>query len=159
MQTDMFVKLYNLPEEIPGLDRLKNEGIEIRRALPVDKHLIVSYIKDVFSDGWASECDVSFSNKPVSCFVAVKEKKIIGFACYNATCIGFFGPTGVSPDFRSKGVGKALLFKALLSMWEEGFAYAIIGWVDDALEFYKKTVNAVAIEDSAPGIYKRMVSY
>ena len=44
-----------------------------------------------------------------------------------------------------------------LSMWEEGYGYAIIGWADEALEFYKKSVNAIVIEDSAPGVYKRMI--
>jgi hypothetical protein len=159
MQTDMLVKLYNLPSVIPGMEKLKEDGIEIRRALPMDKHLITSYVKETFSDAWASECDVSFTNKPVSCFAAVKNKKIIGFACYNATCFGFFGPTGVSEQFRNNGIGKALLFKCLLTMWEEGYAYAIIGWVDEALEFYKKVVNAVVIEDSSPGLYKRMINY
>jgi GNAT superfamily N-acetyltransferase len=158
MQVDMLVKLYNLPPEVPDLEKLKAEGIEFRRAMAIDKLRIVSYVKDTFSEGWASECDVSFSNKPATCFIAVKDKKIIGFACYNATCFGFFGPTGVSENFRNKGIGKALLLKCLLSMWEEGYAYAIIGWVDDALEFYKKTVNAIVIEDSAPGIYKRMIN-
>lgn len=157
MQTDMLVKLYNLPEEIPGLEKLKADGIEIRRVLPMDKHLIISYVKTNFSDEWASECDVSFSNKPISCFAAIKDKNIVGFACYNATCLGFFGPTGISNDYRNKGIGKALLFKCLLSMWEEGYAYAVIGWVGEALEFYQKAVNATVIENSAPGIYKRMI--
>jgi hypothetical protein len=44
-------------------------------------------------------------------------------------------------------------------MWEEGYAYAIIGWVDDALEYYMKTVIATVIEGSSPGIYKRMINF
>ncbi len=158
MAVDMLVKLYDLPDEIEGLKELKDEGILIKRALPLDKGKILEYVKDTFSVGWASECDVSFSNKPVSCYVAVKDKEIIGFACYEATAKGFFGPTGVTANFRGKGLGKALLFKCLHSMKEEGYAYAIIGWVDDALEFYKKTVNAQEIEDSFPGIYSRMIN-
>jgi GNAT superfamily N-acetyltransferase len=158
MPNDMLVKLYNLPNEIPNIEKLKEAGIEIKRALPVDKHIIVSYVKNTFSEGWASECDVSLSNMPVTCFVAVKDKNIIGFACYNATCLDFFGPAGVTEGFRNKGIGKVLLFKCLLSMREEGYAYAIIGWVEDAIEFYKKTVNAIVIEDSFPGVYQRMIN-
>lgn len=154
---DMLVKLYDLPPEIPGLERLKQEGIEIKRAMPLDKHKVVAYVKETFYEGWASECDVTFSNKPVSCFIAVKEKQVIGFACYNATCLGFFGPTGVNESFRGLGIGTALLLHCLRSMWEEGYGYAVIGWVDDALEYYKKTVNATVIEDSFPGVYKQRI--
>jgi hypothetical protein len=38
----------------------------------------------------------------------------------------------------------------------KGYGYAIIGDVGPA-EFYRKTVGAVEIPDSTPGIYKGMV--
>ena len=57
---------------------------------------------------------------------------------------------------RNKGVGKALLFACLEDMRAQGFAYAIIGGVGPA-EFYAKTVGAVAIEGSAPGIYRGLL--
>ena len=64
--------------------------------------------------------------------IAVREsgddqKEIVGFACYDATCMNFFGPTGVKESERGKGVGKALLLAALHAMKEQGYAYAIIG--------------------------------
>jgi hypothetical protein len=37
---------------------------------------------------------------PISCFIAVYEKSIAGFACYDATCKDFFGPTGVKKEFK-----------------------------------------------------------
>ncbi len=37
------------------------------------------------------------------------------------------------------------------------YAYAIIGWVGEAREFYIKTVNAIPIENSFPGVYSRMI--
>jgi len=158
MKLDMLVKLYDLPDNIPGLKELKKQGILIKRALPVDKHRIIEFIKDTFSKGWASECDTCFSNKPVTCFIAVKEKKIIGFACYDATARNFFGPMGITYTYRGKGIGRVLLLKCLLSMKEAEYAYAIIGCVDDAVEFYHKTVNAIIIDDSFPGIFSRMIS-
>jgi hypothetical protein len=42
-------------------------------------------------------------------------------------------------------------------MWENGYGYAIIGWTNDAIDFYKKTVQATVIENSSPGIYGRMI--
>ena len=157
MKGDMLVKLYNLKDNF-DYDELESNGIMIKRALPMDKSKILEYIKNEFSINWAYECDVIFSNKPISTFIAVKDKKVVGFAGYEATAKGFFGPTGVSENLRGKGVGTALLMKSLLSMREEGYAYAIIGWVDDAMEFYKKTVDAQVIEDSFPGVYSRRIN-
>ncbi|MDP5272873.1 GNAT family N-acetyltransferase [Chengkuizengella axinellae] len=155
---DMLVKLYDLSDEIVSLEELKKEGITIKRALAPDKFNIIEYVKDEFYDNWAGECDVAFSNKPISCFIAVKDKQVVGFACYDATAKGFFGPTGVSENVRGLGIGRALLYKSLISMREEGYGYAIIGAVDEAADFYKKTVHAVEIENSSPGVYERLIS-
>ena len=81
---------------------------------------------------------------------------MVGFACYEATAKDFFGPTGVNPDYRGKGIGKALLLAALHAMRAEGYAYAIIGSAGPTA-FYEKEVGAIAIPDSSPGIYKHML--
>ena len=94
--------------------------------------------------------------QPVSCFIAVQEGKIVGFACHDATCPNFFGPTGVEPKAQKGGIGKALLFACLEDMKHQGFGYAIIGGVGPA-EFYAKVVGAVAIEGSEPGIYRGLL--
>lgn len=154
---DLLVKLYSLEEDSELLHRLSAQGIEIKRALSPDKGRILDYIRRTHTEGYENECDVCFSNSPVSCYIAVKEKQIIGFACYEATAKNFFGPTAVNDSFHGRGIGKALLLKSLLSMRELGYAYAIIGWVDDALGFFLKTVDAQIIPDSLPGVYGRMI--
>lgn len=155
---DMLVRLYALPEVQPAVDELLAQGIEIRRAMPANKLLITEWIYEHFGSWWRSETDVAFSNKPVSCFIAVTEGgELAGFACYEATCKGFFGPTGVHTSMRGKGIGKALLLKCLEAMRNEGYAYAIIGGADDAVPFYKKVVGAQVIEGSDPGIFKDLL--
>jgi hypothetical protein len=155
---DMLVNLYTLNEEVPRLLELKQNGIEIKKALSPDKSLILDFVKKHFTQAWANECDASFSNNPVTCFIATYKSKVIGFACYEATAKNFFGPTGVDKKFEGRGVGKALLFKCLLSMKELGYAYAIIGGAEGAAGFYEKAVNAVMIKDSENGVYNRMVN-
>ncbi len=59
---------------------------------------------------------------------------------------------------RGMGIGEALLRSCLLAMKDEGYAYAVIGWVDGAEEFYEKTVGATVIEDSFPGVYRNLIS-
>ena len=51
-----------------------------------------------------------------------------------------------------------MLLKALESMRELGYAYAIIGWpTNSAVSFYKKCVGAIMIDEKSFGVYKRMI--
>ncbi|ODN31413.1 GNAT family N-acetyltransferase [Fervidobacterium thailandense] len=157
--SDLLVKLYALPALEPAVEELKKKGIEVKRPIGPEKLLVVEWVREKFGIHWASETDMCFSNKPISVFVAIdtlKENRIVGFACYDATVRGFFGPTGVDPSYRGLGVGTALLLACLHDMYNVGYAYAIIG---DAgpVEYYKKTVNAIEIPDSSPGIYRNMI--
>jgi GNAT superfamily N-acetyltransferase len=153
---DMLVKLYALPDSRPAYDRLLGAGIVMRRALAPEKHKVTAWVRQTFSEAWASETEVAFSRQPVFCFIAIQQKKIVGFACHDATCPNFFGPTGVDPKAQKNGIGKALLFACLEDMKGQGFGYAIIGGVGPA-EFYSKAVGAVAIESSEPGIYRGLL--
>lgn len=156
MPNDMLVKLYNL-KPTNCFEELEKQGILIKRALIIDKPKILEFVKTNFNDNWANECEYSLFNSPISCYIAAKNKEIIGFSCYDATFKNFFGPIGVAEAERQNGVGKALLYKCLNSMKELGYGYAIIGWVGGATEFYKKEVSAIVIEDSFPGIYKNLI--
>ena len=48
------------------------------------------------------------------------------------------------------------LIASLWDLWDQGYAYAIIG-AAGPVDFYVKTVNATIIPDSAPGIYTDML--
>ncbi len=155
--SDMLVKLYNLPPLEPAFKRAAKAGIAIRRALTPERVEALKRLSEAgFPDSWLSECEAAFSRQPVSCFLAVKEGKILGFSCYDTTLKGFFGPIGVLPDISGKGIGKALLLSCLHSMRAEGYGYAIIGWAGEP-EFFAKSAGAVEIPDSEPGIYKGML--
>ncbi len=155
--SDLLVKLYNLPELAPAVRSLEKEGIQVRRPASYEKHRILKYVSQTFDSGWSSECDVSFSHHPVSCFVATQAEQVIGFACYDCTRKNFFGPTGVSVPARGKGVGKALCLACLHAMAQAGYAYGIIGG-STADTFYIQTVGAMLIEGSEPGIYTDLLA-
>lgn len=150
---DLLVKLYELPDSRPIIVGLQKEGVNIRKAIAYEKRRVVDWVEDSFGRGWASECDVAFGNSPVSCFIATENKKIIGFACYESTAKNFFGPMGVEEQARNRGIGKALLLSCLQAMYASGYAYAIVGGADD-LGFYEKTIGAIEIPGSSPGIYR-----
>jgi ribosomal protein S18 acetylase RimI-like enzyme len=149
---DMLIKLYEIETQGSFEAEQKALGIKLRKPIGPEKHAIIAWVYDRFGDGWASEVEVALSNQPRTCIVAVKDSNIIGFACYDATALGFFGPIGVAKSHRKKGTGKALLNACLLDMKNKGYAYAVVGGVKD-LDFYKKTVGALEIPDSSPGIY------
>lgn len=150
---DMLVNLLNLPEKDLLFAALEKENIYIRRALAPDKVQIIAFVKEQSGVYASGECDVSFARIPISCYVATQGKKLIGYACYNATAPDFFGPTKVMDEMQGKKIGKALLLACLHAMRDEGYIYAIIGGVGP-VPFYEKCVGATLIPDSTPGVYK-----
>lgn len=150
---DMLVKLYDLKDDWGFLAEQAKQGITIRKPLGPEKHLIINWVRDNFSNAWASEADVAISNTPMTCFIAVQDRTLIGFSCYDATALGMFGPIGVAESSRGKGTGKALLLASLLDMKLKGYKYAVIG-MTELYEFYNKIAGAEVIPDSFPGFWK-----
>lgn len=149
---DLLVNLLNLPDDADDLQRLKEQGILVRRIQPYEMTILRKFVLDNFGANWADEVMSAFGHQPITCFVATHEKKIVGFSAYECTRRNFFGPTGVKESHRGRGIGRALLVAALRSMREMGYVYAIIGGVGPT-DFYSKCVGAVPIAGSDPGIY------
>ena len=150
--SDMLIKLYD------G-DFTADCPYRIIRVMTPNKYLLIKFVKDNFSEQWASECEACFAHLPTTCFAALNERnEIIGFAAYEATCKAFFGPLGVLPEYRKQGVGAALLKSALQGLKELGYAYAVIGGVEEKnWEFYRKAAGAVFIEGAGKSIYKDLI--
>ncbi len=149
---DMLVRLYDLPDSSTLYQEIAAKGVTLRRARAFEKHTVAEFARANFSPKWVSEVEVAMSRQPIACFIATRDKEILGFACYDTTQRGFFGPTGVSEKSRGLGLGKALLMRSLEALREIGFAYAIIGGVGPK-EFYAKNCGAIEIPGSDPGTY------
>jgi GNAT superfamily N-acetyltransferase len=143
---DLLVNLLKLPV----LEA--TEGVIVRRPQPFELSQVRRFVAENFSAGWADEISVGFARQPISVLVATIDHKLAGFAAYECTRRGFFGPTGVIQDAQGKGIGKALLLHSLFALREMGYVYAIIG-AAGPVRFYQKTVGAIIIPDSEPGIY------
>lgn len=149
---DMLVRLYDLPDSSRLYQEVAEKAITLRRARAFEKHTVAAFARTHFSEKWVSEVEVALTRQPVACFIATRDKTILGFACYDTTLRGFFGPTGVAENARGLGLGKALLFKSLEALRDGGYAYAIIGGVGPR-DFYAKTCGAIEIPGSDPGTY------
>jgi GNAT superfamily N-acetyltransferase len=162
------VKLYGaLPAAEPAIAELAARGVRVRRALPIDAPGIAAWLaaRPEFPVGWRGEVGAALARQPPGCFVATDASNapgglgyvttpepLLGFACWDATAKGFFGPEGVIASHRGRGIGRALLLASLHAMRADGYGYAVIGWAG-AVEFYRRTVGAIEIPGSEPGIY------
>jgi GNAT superfamily N-acetyltransferase len=151
---DILVKLYALPPL--DLRSVQAAGVTVRRALAPERHVVVEWVADQFERTWASEVEVAMGHQPPSCHVAVEGGSLVGFACFDATARGLFGPTGVSDTARGRGIGAALLLASLHAMREQGYAYAVIG-AAGPIRFYQHLVGGLVIPDSWPGLYEGML--
>lgn len=149
----MIVNLYELEDSSALYQKLDDQGITLRRANAYERHIVADWVGEHFSPKWVSEVKVAFSRQPVACFIATRDKKILGFACVETTAKGFYGPTGVSEQARGTGIGKALLFRAMEALKESGYVYGVIGGVGPK-EFYAKAIGATIIPNSDPGVYR-----
>ncbi len=153
---DLLVNLLKLPPLEPALEEMERAQNLIRRAQPFEMSKVREFVEKNFSVAWADEISVGFANKPVSVYIAVLQKEIVGFAAYECTRRGFFGPTGVIESVQGRGIGRALLLACLWGLREMGYVYGIIGRAGP-IEFYQKTVGAIVIRDSEPGIYMNLL--
>jgi GNAT superfamily N-acetyltransferase len=128
----------------------------IRTALPPELHIVQRFVREHFSDYWVSEATVAMAHQPPGCLIAIVGGELVGFACYDATARGFFGPTGVAEAHRGKGIGLALLSQTLGAMKAQGYAYAIIGSVGPT-EFYVNAAGALPIPADGEDIYQGLL--
>lgn len=148
---DLLVKLYELPPvAVPA-------GIDIRPALASEREPLLDWVEARFGRGWRGEVAGAFGTCPVRCQIAVVDRQIRGFACWDVTAKGLFGPTGVDQEARGRGLGKALLLSALWSLRHAGYAYAVIGGAGP-VDFYRAACGAEPIPGSEPGLYRGLVA-
>ena len=144
---DLIVSLQTLPA-VPDLPA----DCTLETAKPWDRDVIIDWVRATFEDGWASEVACGLGQHPSRVLIARRGTELLGFACWDVTFPGFFGPTGVSEQARGMGLGKALLIEALWRLKGMGYVYGFIG---DAgpVDFYRKTVGAEPVPAGITGGY------
>ena len=133
---DMLVRLYALPDSSAACARARREGVTIRRPQSWERTLLVDWVRETFSQGWADECAIAFATQPPSCLVAVHDSTLVGFACHDCTRRNFFGPAGVDPAMRGAGVGRRVLAALTAESRARGDHTLVLHAMLDVMPFY-----------------------
>jgi ribosomal protein S18 acetylase RimI-like enzyme len=151
---DLLIKLYELSFDGLVSNKLSNRGVILRKPIGPDRSLIISWAHRYFPPFWIDEIKRALGNTPASCWIAQQEDTLLGFACYDATLLGFFGPVGVIETARGEGIGSALTKACLHDMLLKGYGYAIVGRADNIAFYRRITPHVIEIPGSDPGIYR-----
>ncbi|MHB0912013.1 MAG: GNAT family N-acetyltransferase [Armatimonadota bacterium] len=93
---------------------------------PAEPGEVLPFVAREFPGDWER---LVRESAPGALFAAVRNGECVGF-CRHAG--ERFGPLGVAPSERGKGIGAALLFTCLSSMRAKGLTRAWLMWTDDA---------------------------
>ncbi|MBV2122761.1 MAG: GNAT family N-acetyltransferase [Candidatus Thiodiazotropha sp. (ex Ctena orbiculata)] len=150
---DLLIKLYEMNfDQLLSSNKL-NPDITVRKPIGTDRRLLIEWAEQHYPDVWLSEIETALANRPGSCYIAQQQSTIIGFACYDATALGYFGPLGVIEAAKGQGVGRRLTLGCLREMHLKGYGYAIVG-MPSSSDFYRKIAPIIEIPDSDPGFYR-----
>jgi GNAT superfamily N-acetyltransferase len=125
------------PPEVSGRASL------VRRPSHDESDRVLAFVERAFGRIWRFEAAKAFERDLPPAFIAEEGGEITGFAVHdvNNRGLGWFGPTGVDPGMRGRGVGGKLLLASLGDLQRLGYARAVIPWTD-ALDFYRKVAGA-----------------
>ena len=132
---------FRVPEAIAErAAALRDEGIEIRPAIPADIVPVLDFAQRHFTWDWHREASGVFADlfagdpRQVGMLVAVQDGRVLGYAEHRGER---FGPFGVDPSLRSRGIGRLLLAATLTEMLKKNLHAAWFLWTgDDAARLY-----------------------
>ena len=124
------------------IDRLEREGFQIKRADSVDKERVLKFLRAEFP-AWVGEVLECYRNRPISLYICYHQGEVVGFSAYegNNRNTGWFGPMGVLPMTRGRGIGRVLCQLCLGDIARQGHTQSIIPWVGP-VRFYSKVCNS-----------------
>jgi GNAT superfamily N-acetyltransferase len=132
-----------MPEPIATTaSQLHAQGITVRPVTPADILPVLTFARQHFSWGGYREANEVFTPlftgdpHQFGMVVALQGDTILGFAQHRAE---HFGPIGVRPDMRNRGIGQVVLAVMLSEMLKKGFHAAwFLDTDDEAARLYAR---------------------
>lgn len=125
---------------VDRLEHLRAANIDVRPVTASDIAPVLDFIPRHFSWDWHREATGVFNDlyngdpRFVGMVVAYENDEVLGYAQHRGER---FGPFGVRPDLRSRGIGRVLLATTLSEMLKKNFHAAWFLWTgDDAARLY-----------------------
>jgi GNAT superfamily N-acetyltransferase len=151
---NMLVELDNFTADASALESAAADAqltLVADRGGPPD---VLSWIDATFGGSWSQEAQAGWN-----WFARDAQGNCRGFATYEQRTlrywwlaawvekadVGFFGPMGIDPLLRGKGVGSVLTQRALLSLKQLGFRQALIPAVGP-VGFYERCCGARVVQ-------------
>jgi mycothiol synthase len=124
---------------------LAAEGFEVRLFRREDTLALLAFVEEHFPH-WAPSVLDGLQHGNLEIFVAFLNGEIVGFTQWENTyndpprgASGRFGPFGVRPDLRSKGIGAVIFYKLIERVSGQGSRYLWFGWAGGRnLSFYER---------------------
>lgn len=132
---------FQVPAEVEALERrLAEESIAVRSVCPADLPALMPFIAEHFGWDWFRFAQAYLlelfgpGSDEIAFFVAAQGERIVGYCQQRRER---FGPFGVVPALRNRGIGRLLLFRCLEAMPPKGFHCAWFLWTGaDAARLY-----------------------
>lgn len=152
---DLLIKLYEINDDPKILERIAENGVEIKRVMPMNTTKVYNFIRDNFAATWADECMPSIMNG--DCYVAVKDRELLGFFAIETPAKGFTGPVGVLPSARRMGISRALGLVGIKAMRDKGYKYAVSGRVHPWFRNVEESIVGLIPIPGSAGSYHDML--
>ncbi len=139
------------PPALPAIAPLR-EGFELRPTRPEEAPRMLHFLNQDFAGRWARDVahHLAHGGRPEHVFGLFVDSTPLGFALLSppgttgalrwagfAPEVAALGPIGVSPALRGRGMGLALLVRALEQLRDWGATETVIDWTD-LLDFYAR---------------------
>jgi mycothiol synthase len=122
--------------------RLEEDGFVVRRLTLADREHFAKWLGTTWNASWRYEGLLSYTNEPISTFVATRNEQIVAFATYGITpYIYGFGPTGTDPSLQGRGIGRVLFYRCMQDLHSLGNEWSEVQWTGP-ISFYARIADA-----------------
>ena len=145
-----------VPPEEERRHELSRAGVVVRELSHRDEASLRAWLERTWGPNWTFEGLLALRRRVPTGVVAERGGRIVGFAVFDSTRPGWFGPMGVEPGLQGGGLGIELCVRAFEAMARKGYARAEIAWAGPRC-FYARKLGAVIsrvfarMQKAAPG--------
>lgn len=141
-EVNMDVDLLHAPLETQAdEDRLRSEGIEIRRADSDDDGPLQESLASTWQPVWIAEAMAALRGADAGLHIALRDQRCVGFCAYGVKREHEVGPLGTAPGSRRLGIGTVLLKRCLAEQRSRGLTTAELVWAGP-LSYFSRAVHA-----------------